>query len=564
MNRPMVLPFGLIVLTLFTGQPAPAQVIGSKHNLSASGSGEVKAFGEQEVCVFCHAPHNTAPSTPLWNRILPALVYEPYASSTMVSEPGQPTSASKLCLSCHDGTIGLGTVLNRDNPIAMSGTLSERAQLTTDLSDDHPVSFYYDSVLAAENSELVDPALLGDGVGLDSDGQMQCTSCHDPHADTYGKFLVMDNAFSALCVACHDKDGWEGSAHRSSTATWDGSGFDPWPNSQRTSVAANGCENCHATHAAGSPERLLNFPVEEDNCLSCHSGSVAQQNIAAELQKFYRHPVGSFAGAHDPTEDFDTMPRHVECVDCHDPHSANDVEASAPNVGGPLTGVAGVTAGGTRIDNADYEYEVCFRCHSDNVGVPPPLVERQILQPNLRLKFDTANPSFHPVESPGANSSVPSLIFPMTTASIISCGDCHSNDAGPGGGGLGPAGPHGSVWPFLLEREYRTADNTAESYQAYALCYKCHDRQSVLANQSFKEHNKHVVKEDAPCSICHDPHGVNAAQGSATNNSHLINFDVSIVQPDPDTGMLEFQDLGANHGRCFLLCHGEKHSPEQY
>jgi hypothetical protein len=45
---------------------------------------------------------------------------------------------------------------------------------------------------------------------------------------------------------------------------------------------------------------------------------------------------------------------------------------------------------------------------------------------------------------------------------------------------------------------------------------------------------------------------------------HLMNFDISIVSPDPQTGRLEFVDLGNYSGQCYLRCHGENHSPESY
>ncbi len=555
----------LLMLAAVSGpHSAHGQILGTKHNLSASGPGPIKAYGENEICIFCHTPHSSTASTPLWNRVLPTLVYTPYSSSTLEASTGQPTSSSKLCLSCHDGTIGLGMVLSRSTPISVTSELSGRAKLTTDLSDDHPVSFVYDAALAAADAQLVDPGLLPKSVRLDPDGQMQCTSCHDPHSDRYGKFLVMDNIFSALCTTCHDKTGWVGSLHATSPATWDGSGIDPWPYTSWTTVAENACLSCHTSHMAGSPEWLLTQVLEEDTCLACHDGSTATQNIDTEIRKPYRHPVDSYSGVHEPNEDPLLMPRHVECQDCHNPHAVRSTTASAPNASGALDEVPGISSAGGTVDPAAYQYEVCFRCHADSVGVPAPNIQRAILEPNIRLKFDLSNPSYHPVEGPGQNSSVPSLISPLTTSSVIYCTDCHANDSGPGAGGGGPAGPHGSNWQYLLEREYRTADNTSESYQAYSLCYKCHSRNSILGDQSFKEHDKHIRGEKAPCSICHDPHGISITQGTTINNTHLINFDTSIVQADPTTGRLEFQDDGTRKGRCYLRCHGKSHSPKTY
>jgi len=227
-----------------------------------------------------------------------------------------------------------------------------------------------------------------------------------------------------------------------------------------------------------------------------------------------------------------------------------------------MTGVSGVSASGSPIAGSRYEYEVCFRCHADGPDVPAPYIERQILQPNVRLKVEARNPSYHPIEQAGQNLDVPSLIFPLTVTSIIYCTDCHSGNASAAGFGI--RGPHGSVWPFLLEQEYSVSDGTHESYQSYAMCYKCHDRSSILGDRSFSAHRKHIVDDTTSCSVCHDPHGISATQGNSVNNTHLINFDVSIVQPDPDTGLLRFEDLGSNRGRCYLECHGMRHSPLEY
>ena len=82
--------------------------------------------------------------------------------------------------------------------------------------------------------------------------------------------------------------------------------------------------------------------------------------------------------------------------------------------------------------------------------------------------------------------------FGERTASVIGCGSCHNNNAGPGANGTGPKGPHGSTYTPLLERQYVTTDNTTESAANYALCYKCHSRTVILANTGFKHHKKHL------------------------------------------------------------------------
>ena len=91
---------------------ANMSIVNTLHDLSASGPGEVRALTEDRICVFCHTPHNATPFSPLWNKELKPMVYTLYESSTLSAVPTQPSGPSRLCLSCHDGTIALGDIVN--------------------------------------------------------------------------------------------------------------------------------------------------------------------------------------------------------------------------------------------------------------------------------------------------------------------------------------------------------------------------------------------------------------------------------------------------------------------
>jgi len=563
-----------LMLFVLLSASATATVVNTKHNLSVSGPGAVRASQESQVCIFCHTPHSASPNSPLWNRPDPGSSYTPYSSSTANASPGQPTGASLLCLSCHDGTIALGEVLSRSTNISMrsgaNNMPSGPGRLGTDLSDDHPISFTYNNALAnASNGELVSPGGLSSEVRLDSSGRLQCTACHDAHDNTNGKFLVKNNIRSGLCTTCHNKNHWSQTAHNTSTRQWNGSGTDPWPNTQWTTVRDNACLNCHQPHGAPGRQRLLKHVNEEDNCTVCHNGNVASKNIAGEFNKFSSHPLTMRSGAHTPNESaIVNSPRHVECVDCHNPHAA---KSGSGNPAGSLSGVRGINISGGAVATITDEYQLCFRCHSSSSGKPAPLTSRQISQTNTRLEFLTSNPSFHPVAGSGRNPNVPSLINGLNTGSTIKCSDCHNND-----NTNGPTGPHGSSYAPILKRQYLKTDPTPESASAYALCYQCHDRNSILGNQSFSRHNLHITGVGAmggmggmggqlstPCNVCHDPHGINGNQGNNTNNSKLINFDTSVVSAS-SSGFLRFESISTNSGRCYLTCHGVNHNPKSY
>jgi len=561
-----------VVFAMAGAGVAQDRVSQTVHNLSAGGPGQLRAAAESQVCIFCHAPHHTRGVTPLWNRELPVASYQIYQSSTLDALPGQPTGASKLCLSCHDGTIALGNVLSRPDQIRMSGgdfIPSGLTNLGTDLSDDHPISFHYTPGIAASDIQLVSPSALPAEVRLDASGQMQCTSCHDAHHNVYGKFLVMRLEFGALCIACHDMEGWDASPHRTSglaVAGSAGGGASPRSDWPFNTVAENACRSCHRPHGAGGHERLLIFETEEDNCLGCHDGQFARTNIRSEIDKASAHDPRRYTLVHDPAEARGGHGPHVECSDCHNPHAAVHQPAGREYVqlGATLANTKGVTLAGSPTDKSQYEYEVCLRCHGDAAVPVARGVQRQAQTNNLRLKFSVTNPSYHPVAFSSPSADTPSLGPGLSRGDLIRCTDCHNNDSGARAGGGGPDGPHGSIYDFLLERNYSVLDDSVESEYEYALCYKCHQRSSILADRSFPDHRRHIVDERTSCSVCHDPHGISSTQAAGSNHTHLINFDTRVVRPEPGSNRLEFRDLGTLAGSCTLVCHGATHINQEY
>jgi len=571
-----VLATGLL-LCLPARAPADS-VLGSKHDLSAAGPGPIKAATESRVCIFCHTPHRSTGDTPLWNHTMSSVTnYILFSSPTFLSsvgQPQQPDGSSRLCLSCHDGTVALGMVNSQSAPIQMQNGVTtmnaagSSSSLGTDLSGDHPISFVYNQALvnnlAGTDAALNPPTTLTGKVKLDHNNKVQCTSCHNPHDDQFGNFLAVDNTGSALCLNCHVNNNWGTSAHAlsgkivSQTPAMAGAPMRAVKVAAKPmTVAANGCNNCHATHFSGSPQSLLKSAVLEENCLSCHNSSMGAKNIAADFQKLSVHPITVNARSHTPQEDPVNPPlRHVTCMDCHNPHAAKTTPGSRSAVAGALAGVTGVNQNGAVVKNISHEYELCFRCHADSIVRGISLISRQFSETNKRLQFYISNQSFHPIETVGRNRIVPSLIAPWTVSSTMDCIDCHNSDQSPAAGGVGANGPHGSIYAPLLERQLVFSDYNPEGPDNYALCYKCHSRDSILANQSFPYHSSHVVNDQTACTTCHDSHGVGSVP-------HLINFNTSYVTPSSN-GRLQYISTGMLHGNCSLTCHGKDHQAAAY
>jgi len=127
----------------------------------------------------------------------------------------------------------------------------------------------------------------------------------------------------------------------------------------------------------------------------------------------------------------------------------------------------------------------------------------------LQFLWHRTKRTIHPVEGIKAGITSPSLTN-LTTSSIVKCTDCHNNDTGPGNGGTGPKGPHGSANHQLLERNLSYLDNIAYVSANGALCFKCHLETTVFNNSlNFPAHTLHSSgAARTSCVTCHDPHGV--------------------------------------------------------
>ena len=182
---------------------------GSAHDFSALNA-------DQQICIFCHTAHNadtTVKDAPLWNHAVTKKVFQVYNSPTMNATVGQPSGSSKLCLSCHDGTVAVDSYGGQTGTIKLGGALAVGAD---ELTNDHPVSFVYDDALATKDGGLFAPSSRPSGLGstISKDmlfaSKLECGSCHDVHngpkaAAVNDNLLVITQVQSQLCLTCHNK-----------------------------------------------------------------------------------------------------------------------------------------------------------------------------------------------------------------------------------------------------------------------------------------------------------------------------------------------------------------------
>lgn len=199
----------LLAAAMLVVRPIPASIQGSAHDFSALDA-------NQQICVFCHASHEadtTVNDAPLWNHDVTTKNYQLYNSPTFDASPVQPSGASRLCLSCHDGTIAVDAYGGNSGVIFLGGSAAIGAD---ELVNDHPVSFVYDDALAVQDGELYSPSAAPSGLGgtisqdLLFNGSMECASCHDVHNGASAEavndnLLIITRVRSQICLTCHDK-----------------------------------------------------------------------------------------------------------------------------------------------------------------------------------------------------------------------------------------------------------------------------------------------------------------------------------------------------------------------
>ncbi|MCF8212105.1 MAG: hypothetical protein K9K38_22290, partial [Rhodoferax sp.] len=500
-----------MLLTVGTAQAArESNIASTKHNLSASGTGTLKATSETQICVFCHTPHGATidGKAPLWNRKLSAATYTRYNSSSLDASEitdgfsAQPGGSSKLCLSCHDGTLAIGNVnvlsgkgsstTPGTQSITMTGTgdgtggtvsggMRAGSGTTTgftrflgvDLSNDHPISVTYSQALVTADGEMravtneqstnetslnlpggkthavgirdfaggIRPLLPLEETSASNAGQVQCATCHDPH--------IRDTSESVSIKF----------------------------------LRANRFQK-----NAGPSGGVFNYN-NDIICLGCHDKAGAVWANSA-------HAVNTTTQAYNDTaaglREFATGTQvwQAACLNCHDTHTVQGarrlLREGTDSTANPKTG------GGSAIE------QTCYQCHqlrTNTAASTPPMVLNLATQtvPNIMSDFTDAN-SYH---------------MPITTDEQCASTEKHSiGDTGVDGKAVARAGKDFVERPELLGAGGNDCNRHVE-------CTDCHNPHRV-------KKGNHVVN---PENI--DIRGT--AGGNAVSNALLGGFG---VEPD--------------------------------
>lgn len=413
------------------------------------------------------------------------------------------------------------------------------------------------------------------------------------------------------------------------------------------------CQNCHIPH--GSRNRRLMAWSDDDNyynddpgvskeenlCFQCHGSTShtdfpSAPNIEDEFSKTYAMPITN-ADIHWDTENSANLGfnagspdnRHAECYDCHDPHKAKAGNRGENNLAGPpLNGAMGLAVTNGAAGSVPtytptvvtYEYQVCFKCHTSYTTRGDSLRYFDtsyngggaFVQGDKSVEFNPNNSSYMPVEAAGRNKSDAlndALLGGLTVDSVISCTDCHNNNATDDASGWvsnsssGPKGPHGSSNVPILRANYRLDISEPNNYSSsnFELCFLCHDEDALViaedigsgASTNFMQgdeslHQLHLEKREvAVCRNCHyNAHGNQEAnntiyriiESSGTftytnppppspgfSTSRLINFSPDVRRNTGGNSVPMWQYNKITRRRsCYIRCHGGTMDPESY
>lgn len=258
-------------------------IAATKHNLSSTnsivGANKFTASNNtSEICAFCHTPHgaDTSAPAPLWNRVMSSpAIYTTYAAlgtSTLDGATAPVGSVSLACLSCHDGTQAMNTVINQSGSggyvssgsvqagdwtgnaatAGIVGSLGNAgiALIGTDLSNDHPVGIQYAGGGFLSSDNLAGTGGQATGTPVDPDFVKPNVKGNGTTA-TFWVETGADTTRSKTDLILYSR----------SETTVGGGAAQPFVE----------CASCHDPHTGTNPTFLRKTNVGSALCLACHT-----------------------------------------------------------------------------------------------------------------------------------------------------------------------------------------------------------------------------------------------------------------------------------------------------
>ncbi len=381
------------------------------------------------------------------------------------------------------------------------------------------------------------------------------------------------------------------------------------------------CAGCHRSHTGQNGDLFKSVP-ESTLCFSCHDGTGASSNVAAEYNdinvpaddpatsSYYAHRLDT-TPLHTSAQEEEfagVLNRHSACSDCHNPHAASPAlaqeTASGWTASGALSGISGVSSAAGWQNPINYDYQLCLKCHSRYTVLLTSMTPTYN-KTDKAAEFLPTTASYHPVEAAGKNTTTAmqnslngGTLWRLSTSSTVRCTMCHGNYrlVGDPPALNTPApnarlAPHTSQYRSLLIANYRdrVLKSSGEAYSSgdFTLCYLCHSAAPFTdvsgdnrSDTNFRFHGYHLnnIGGDpaasldintpgagpgkAICAECHfETHSTKLAPWAANQNySRGVNFAPNV---QPSAGELyPFWDPSSS--TCTLTCHTVDHNSYGY
>lgn len=387
-----------------------SDVLNTKHNFSPSYAPDLPSSATRtvtgtssEACVYCHTPHGDPKREDpvlspgrgdaafpaqafLWNHKDSAVPsYTMYNSSSMdatVAAGTQVGPASKMCLSCHDGTVAVGSVEIAMivgtgvllNPNIGSATITDTTTGKnsniggvggSDLSNDHPISFQYSDAVAAADGELVSPSNSGGDIGvrvgrgvLNYNTENSLTDPKAPVAVGTRKAVPLEkqHTFDGTTVATIDVT--QGGTVECTTC------HDPHIRSVDNSENIKFLRLHRFQKGVVGQDVGSNFEISTDiNCLACHRKAGWSQSVHATSEVAY-----SSTGTATSDREFPDNVRvwEASCLNCHDAHTVSGGRyLLRESISGGDSSALKTYSGA---ENSAIE-ETCYQCHDGTSNV---------------------------------------------------------------------------------------------------------------------------------------------------------------------------------------------------
>jgi predicted CXXCH cytochrome family protein len=330
----------------------------------------------------------------------------------------------------------------------------------------------------------------------------ECLGCHDPHGSK-DSAMLRGEKYADACMSCHkDITGAHDQVHGP--------------------ASAGACGACHQPHASKFP-RLLNGEGR-NLCIRCHTSTDIQIKTKSVVHEPAKGDCRVCHAAHatDQPGMLNDDPARL-CTSCH-ASIAHAMETAT-------TQHAAVTS-----------KRSCLNCHTPHAGDNAKLLR----QPEINLCLECHNTTISLKDGGTLQNMKTVLEHGKSLHGAIaqqSCAACHEI--------------HGGSHRRLLVSEYPNEMYSPFSDTAYALCFKCHDKNLVMLSEtnavtSFRNgdrnlHFVHVNRADKgrSCRTCHDSH-------AATRERHIR--DEVPFGPKGWRLPINYEAL-ADGGRCGAGCH---------